>query len=192
VSTPEPASSIRRRPRIHWPAVLTILRVVLVVPVVVLTLMRTHVSSWVAFFAFGVAALTDGFDGFAARRMQLVSTAGQLWDPIADKILVIASMIALVIVGRFPAWAAAIIIARELAVTVLRWVAERRGRGFPASKTGKMKTGAQLTAVLLYILPVHTVPGWIEGTALGLAVGLTVISGIQYFMRAPTLLSDAS
>jgi CDP-diacylglycerol--glycerol-3-phosphate 3-phosphatidyltransferase len=191
VSTPEPASSIRRRPRIHWPAVLTIMRVVLVVPVVVLTLMRTRASSWVAFFAFGIAALTDGFDGFAARRMQLVSTAGQLWDPIADKILVIASMIALVIVGRFPAWAAAVIIARELAVTVLRWVAERRGRGFPASITGKMKTGAQLMAVLFYILPVHTLPGWLEGTALGLAVGLTVISGIQYFMRAPTLLNDA-
>jgi CDP-diacylglycerol--glycerol-3-phosphate 3-phosphatidyltransferase len=192
VSTLEPASSVRRRPRIHWPAVLTILRVVLVVPVVVLTLMRTRASSRVAFFAFGIAALTDGFDGFAARRMQLVSTAGQLWDPIADKILVIASMIALVIVGRFPAWAAAIIIARELAVTVLRWVAERRGRGFPASKTGKMKTGAQLLAILLYILPVHTVPGWLEGTALGLAVSLSVISGIQYFMRAATLLSDAS
>ena len=192
MSTPEPSSSLRRRPRIHWPAVLTILRVVLVVPVVVLTLMRTRASSWVAFFAFGIAALTDGFDGFAARRMQLVSSAGQLWDPIADKILVIASMIALVIVGRFPAWAAGVIIARESAVTVLRWVAERRGRGFPASKTGKMKTGAQLMAVLLYILPVHTVPGWLEGTALGLAVGLTVISGIQYFMRAPTLLSDAS
>jgi CDP-diacylglycerol--glycerol-3-phosphate 3-phosphatidyltransferase len=192
VSTPEPASSIRRRPRIHWPAVLTILRVVLVVPVVVLTLMRTRASSWVAFFAFGIAALTDGFDGFAARRMQLVSSAGQLWDPIADKILVIASMIALVIVGRFPAWAAGVIIARELAVTVLRWVADRRGRGFPASKTGKMKTGAQLMAVLLYILPVDTVPGWLEGTTLGLAVGLSVISGIQYFMRAPTLLNDAS
>ena len=192
MSTPEPASSIRRRPRIHWPAVLTILRVVLVVPVVLLTLMRTRASSWVAFFAFGIAALTDGFDGFAARRMQLVSTAGQLWDPIADKILVIASMIALVIVGRFPAWAAAVIIARESAVTVLRWMAESRGRGFPASKTGKMKTGAQLLAILLYILPVHTVPGWLEGTALGLAVGLSVISGIQYFMRAPTLLRDAS
>jgi CDP-diacylglycerol--glycerol-3-phosphate 3-phosphatidyltransferase len=188
----DPAGSLRRRPRIHWPAVLTILRVVLVVPVVALTLARTHAASWVAFFAFGIAALTDGFDGFAARRMQLVSTAGQLWDPIADKILVIASMVALVIVGRFPAWAAAVIVLRESAVTVLRWMAERRGRGFPASITGKMKTGAQLVAVLLFILPVRTVPGWLEGTALGFAVGLTVLSGVQYFMRAPSLLSDAS
>ena len=191
MSTPGRADELKRRPRIHWPAVLTIARVVLVVPVVVLTLNRSRGASWVAFFAFGVAALTDGFDGFAARRMQLVSTAGQLWDPIADKILVIASMVALVIVGRFPAWAAWIIIGRESAVTVLRWVAERRGRGFPASIAGKMKTGAQLLAVLLYILPSHTVPGWLEGTALGLAVALTLISGFQYFMRAPALLTDA-
>jgi len=191
VSTPGLGDPVRRRPRIHWPAVLTIARVVLVVPVVVLTLMRTRGASWVAFFAFGIAALTDGFDGFAARRMQLVSTAGQLWDPIADKILVTASMVALVIVGRFPAWAAWIIIAREAGVTVLRWVAERRGRGFPASVAGKMKTGAQLLAVLLYILPPRTAPGWLEGTVLGIAVGLTVISGIQYFMRAPSLLTDA-
>lgn len=186
-----PVGGLPRRPRIHWPAVLTILRVVLVAPVVILTLKRTHSASWIAFFAFGIAALTDGLDGFAARRMQLVSSAGQLWDPIADKILVISSMVALVIVGRFPAWAAAIIIARELAVTVLRWVADQRHRGFPASRTGKMKTGAQLLAVLLYILPVRTVPGWLETTALILAVALTLISGAQYFARAPKLLSDA-
>ena len=191
MSTPGRADELKRRPRIHWPAVLTIARVVLVVPVVILTLNRSRGASWVAFVAFGVAALTDGLDGFAARRMQLVSTAGQLWDPIADKILVIASIVALVIVGRFPAWAAWIIIARESAVTVLRWVAERRGRGFPASIAGKLKTGAQLLAVLLYIVPSHTAPGWLEGTALGLAVGLTLISGLQYFMRAPALLTDA-
>ncbi|HJT36894.1 MAG TPA: CDP-diacylglycerol--glycerol-3-phosphate 3-phosphatidyltransferase [Actinomycetota bacterium] len=191
MSVPERANEVRPRPRIHWPAVLTIAGVVLVVPVVALTLTRSRGASWVAFFAFGIAALTDGLDGFAARRMQLVSSAGQLWDPIADKILVTASMVALVIVGRFPAWAAWVIIGREAAVTVLRWVADRRGHGFPASITGKMKTGAQLLAVLLYILPSHTAPGWLEGTFLVLAVGLSVISGIQYFMRAPTLLTDA-
>jgi len=188
---PDARSAPAARRRIHWPALLTILRVILVVPVVALTLARTKATSWVAFFAFGIAALTDGLDGFAARRMQLVSSAGQLWDPIADKILVVASMIALVIVGRFPSWAAAIIIARESAVTVLRWVAARRRRGFPASIAGKMKTGAQLIAILLYILPTDTAPGWLEGTALWAALALTVISGAQYMVRAPSLLADA-
>jgi CDP-diacylglycerol--glycerol-3-phosphate 3-phosphatidyltransferase len=176
------------RPRIHWPAVLTVARVILVVPVVALTLKRTDGSSWVAFAAFGVAALTDGLDGFAARRMGLVSAAGQMWDPIADKILVLASMAGLVVVGRFPAWAAVIIVVRELAVTALRWAATRRGRGFPASVAGKAKTFAQLVAVLMYILPPGTVPGALEGTFLWLALGLTLASGAQYFMRAPSLL----
>jgi CDP-diacylglycerol--glycerol-3-phosphate 3-phosphatidyltransferase len=120
--------------------------------------------------------------------MGLVSAAGQLWDPIADKILVLASMAALVVVGRFPAWAAIVIVVRELAVTALRWAAARRGRGFPASVAGKAKTFAQLVAVLLYILPPGSVPGAVEASMLGIAVGLTVVSGAQYLMRAPSLL----
>lgn len=178
----------RPRPRIHWPWVLTVVRVLLTIPVVALTLNETDASSWLAFVAFGVAALTDGLDGFAARRMDLVSDAGKLWDPIADKILVLAALAALVVVGRFPLWAALVIVVREGAVTVLRWAADRRGRGFPASLAGKAKTFAQLVAVLLYILPPGTVAGWLEGTVLGLAVGLTVLSGAQYLLRAPRLL----
>lgn len=176
------------RRRIHWPALLTILRIVLVVPVVVLTLERTFASSWVAFGAFAVAALTDGLDGYFARKLDLVSSMGQLWDPIADKILVTASMFALAAVGRFPVWAAALIVGRELAVTMLRAVASGRGRGFPASKTGKAKTGAQLVAVLLFIVPYNG--GWVpvRWAWLALALALSVASGAQYFTHAGDLL----
>ena len=174
---------------IHWPAVLTLARVVLVIPVVVLTLRETSASAWLAFAAFAVAAATDGLDGFAARKMGLVSDAGKLWDPIADKILVIAAMSASVVVGRFPLFAALIIVVRELAVTALRWIAGRRGRMFGASVAGKLKTAAQLVAVLLYILPAGTVPSSVEGTVLALAVVLTIGSGVQYFLRAPALLT---
>jgi len=142
-----------------------------------------------AFFAFGTAALTDGLDGFVARKMQMVSKAGQLWDPIADKLLVLVAIWALVVVGRFPAWAAGVIAVREAAVTALRIAADRRGRGFPASWTGKFKTGAQLIAVLFFILPRHTVPGWLEGIALWSAVLLSIASGAEYFARAPRLLA---
>jgi CDP-diacylglycerol--glycerol-3-phosphate 3-phosphatidyltransferase len=174
--------------RIHWPNALTLLRVLLIPPVVILTLADTEASSWVAFFAFGTAALTDGLDGYVARRMELVSETGQLLDPIADKMLVTAAMVALVVVGRFPAWAAVVIVAREVAVSALRFLAARRGRGFPASLVGKAKTGAQLVAVLLYILPLGT--GWaaLKHTFLGLAVFLTVVSGLDYLIRAPKLL----
>lgn len=181
----------RRTTRIHWPAVLTGIRVVLVIPVVVFTLKQTDASSWIAWLAFGAAALTDGLDGYVARRMQLVSEVGQLWDPLADKVLVTASMVALVVVGEFPAWAAATIVAREVAVAALRWAASRRGNSFPPSLAGKVKTGAQLFAVLFFILPVGGAMDWIEDVFLWVAVVLTVGSGADYLRRAPRLLRGA-
>lgn len=192
VSAPTAASTpnvaLTRR-RIHWPAVLTFIRIVLAIPVVLLTLMETRSASYLAFVAFFIAALTDGLDGAIARRMDLVTPNGQLWDPIADKILVLAAMGGLVAVGRFPIWGAVIIVVRELVVTALRITATRRGRGFPPSRTGKAKTGAELLAVLLYILPADTVPGAIELGVLILAVSLAVISGVDYLRRAPRILS---
>jgi len=181
-----------RRRRLHWPAILTVLRIVLVVPVVALTLHRTEASDWVAFAAFGIAAITDGLDGYAARRMDLVSNMGQLWDPIADKNLVTASMAALVVVGRFPGWAAIVIVVREVAVTALRAVASRRGRGFPASLAGKAKTGAQLVAVLLFILPYEGAWVPIRWGWLSLALLLSIVSGIDYFRRAPKILGQTA
>lgn len=174
----------------HWPAVLTVVRVILAIPVVILTLQQTRAASYAAAIAFAVAALTDGLDGFAARRMDLVSTAGQFWDPIADKALLLSAMAGLVAVGRFPLWAALVIVVRELAVTVLRWRAERQGRGFAASKTAKLKTAMQLVAVLLFILPKDVMPSPVEQVALWLAVVLTVVSGLQYLRRAPTILGE--
>lgn len=178
----------RRATALHWPAILTALRVVLVAPVVYFTLERTEASAWVAFVAFAVAALTDGLDGWAARRLRLESRAGQLWDPLADKVLVSAAMVALVAVDRFPAWAAGVILAREAAVSVLRWTAARRGRGFPPSLAGKGKTGAQLVAVLLSILPWEGAWDAAAGVWLGVALVLTVASGADYFRRAPAIL----
>ncbi|MFN2613344.1 MAG: CDP-diacylglycerol--glycerol-3-phosphate 3-phosphatidyltransferase [Actinomycetota bacterium] len=173
--------------RIHWPALLTAFRALMVIPVVVLLVEH---QPWIAFVAFAVAALTDGLDGFAARKLSLVSETGQLWDPIADKILVLVSMIGLVVVHRFPAWAAAVIIARELAVTALRLVADRRRRGFPASWAGKFKTGAQLIAVLLSIMPKGAVPHWMVSVSIWIAVALTVWSGLQYLVRARQILHE--
>lgn len=182
----------RRASGIHWPAVLTGIRVVLVVPVVIFTLKQTEASSWIAWLAFGAAAITDGLDGYVARRLQMVSAMGQLWDPLADKVLVTASMVALVVVERFPAWAAATIVAREVAVAALRWVASRRGNSFPPSLAGKAKTGAQLFAVLFFIIPAGGALDWIEDVFLWAAVVLTVGSGADYFRRAPQLLRGAT
>jgi CDP-diacylglycerol---glycerol-3-phosphate 3-phosphatidyltransferase len=172
------------RARLPWPWILTGVRIVLVIPVVWLTLLETPLASRIAFVTFAVAALTDTLDGALARKLDMVSSAGMLWDPIADKILVLASMIALVVVGRFPAWAAIILTGRELLITWLRIAMEKRGRGFPASPLGKIKTALELVAVLLFILPRDTVPSLLESWVLWLAVAAAVVSGFDYLNRA--------
>ena len=172
------------------PNTITIVRGLLVIPIVLLMLERTDASDWVAFTGFAVAALTDRVDGALARRWESVSSIGQFLDPLVDKVLVVTAMAALVYLGRFPAWAAIVILLREIAVTALRIAASRRGRGFPAGRTGKWKTAWQLVAVGGFLIPSEAV-GWraFRGASLGVAIALTLISGWEYLRRAPALLS---
>lgn len=169
---------------------MTVLRGLLVVPVVLLMLNRTEASDWVAFAAFCVAALTDRIDGALARRWDSISGTGQFLDPLVDKVLVAASMAALVYLDRFPAWAAVLIVAREVSVTILRVAASRKGRGFPADRLAKWKTTLQLAAVAAYMVPASS-EAWraVRGSLLGVAVALTIATAISYFRRAPALLA---
>lgn len=171
------------------PNAITIARGILVVPVVLLMLKRTDGSDWVAFAGFAIAALTDRIDGALARRWEVISSLGAFLDPLVDKVLVTAAMVALVYLDRFPLWAASIIVVRELAVTALRIAASRRGRGFPAANAGKLKTALQLVAVGCFMIPSEA-RFWNEfrHVWLGAAVALTIWSGWQYFRRAPALL----
>ncbi len=175
------------------PNAVTVVRGLLVLPVVLLMLKRTDGSDWVAFAGFCVAALTDGLDGALARRWQSVSSAGQFLDPLVDKVLVVAAMAALVYLDRFPAWAAVVIVVREIAVTALRVAASRRGRGFPAARAGKWKTTLQLIAVGAYVVPSQA--AWwraFRGTMLAAALIMTIVSGYVYLRRAPALLAGAA
>ena len=101
---------------------------------------------------FAVAALTDWLDGYLARRRRQVTTFGQLMDPLADKLLITAALVSLVQMELAPAWMVAIILGRELGVTVLRSVAFSRGVTIPASRLGKIKMLSQVIAILLLIL----------------------------------------
>lgn len=152
-------------------------------------LQRTDGADWVAFMVFSLAALTDRLDGALARRWEAVSSTGQFLDPLVDKVLVTASMIALVYLKRFPAWAAIVILLREVGVTVLRVAASRRGRGFPADRLAKWKTTLQLIAVAAFMVPA-TAFAWrvYRGSMLGAAVALTLLTGLTYFRRAPQIL----
>lgn len=143
----------------NLPNALTLARIVLVPLLVValLTKFEGHMilgvpKSYVAAGIFGIASLTDWLDGYLARRRQQITILGQLLDPVADKLLISAALVSLVQLGVAPAWMAAIIIGRELAVTGLRGVAQTRGLIMPASPLGKIKMVAEVVAILLLIL----------------------------------------
>jgi CDP-diacylglycerol--glycerol-3-phosphate 3-phosphatidyltransferase len=168
---------------------LTLLRV-LIVPVFVV-LLAGHggrVMSWRvgAFAGFAVASVTDRVDGYLARSRGLVTEVGKIADPIADKALIGAALLGLSALGELAWWVTAIVLAREIGVTVLRFVVIRHGV-IPASHGGKLKTLLQSFAIGLYVLPWN---GWL-GTArfwlMAVAVVVTLVTGADYIARAVRL-----
>jgi CDP-diacylglycerol---glycerol-3-phosphate 3-phosphatidyltransferase len=165
---------------LNLPNVLTVVRI-LAVPVIVVALLdETPNGDALAAAVFALAAFTDGLDGYIARSRDSVTTFGKLMDPLADKLLIVAALVALVSLGRLAAWVAMVIIAREVAVTGLRVVAAEQGVVISASWLGKVKTILQVAAVFALIL-------W-ESSPLGVdllvyaAVAATVVSGADYFL----------
>jgi CDP-diacylglycerol---glycerol-3-phosphate 3-phosphatidyltransferase len=168
---------------------LTLIRLLLV-PVFVLLLIANggHSGGWRvwAFVAFAVACVTDLVDGDLARRRDLVTEVGKIADPIADKALTGSALLGLSALGDLPWWVTAIVLARELGITALRFFVIRHGV-IPASRGGKVKTLVQNIAIGLYVLPLS---GWLASTrfwAMGLALALTVVTGADYVSKALTL-----
>jgi CDP-diacylglycerol--glycerol-3-phosphate 3-phosphatidyltransferase len=150
----------------------------------VLVLSRDDTAATVAAAVFVFGAFTDGLDGWLARRYSGATRIGVWLDPLADKILVSAPVIALSAIGEFPVWAAAIIVGRELAVSLLRAWLGTHGVGMPASPWGKAKTAVQMVLVPLYLLPLGPGADTTRRVVLALAVALTLWSGLDYFLRA--------
>ena len=133
---------------------------------------------------FGLASLTDWLDGFLARRRGQVTGIGQWMDPLADKLLVTAALISLVQLDRAPAWMGAVILGRELSVTVLRSMIHARGQSLPASPLGKIKMAAQVAAILLLILSPHLNELFVAGqVALWIATIAALVSAADYWRR---------
>ncbi|MBO0777030.1 MAG: CDP-diacylglycerol--glycerol-3-phosphate 3-phosphatidyltransferase [Actinobacteria bacterium] len=163
---------------------LTVLRLALV-PVFVAFLLQ---GGWGwrigAFFAFGIASLTDLLDGRIARSRGLITDFGKIADPIADKALTGAALVTLSALGQLAWWVTAVIIAREVGVTGLRFWVIRRGV-IAASRGGKLKTLLQVVAIALYVLPG---PGPVVREVVMLAAVLvTVVTGADYGVRAVRL-----
>jgi CDP-diacylglycerol---glycerol-3-phosphate 3-phosphatidyltransferase len=144
-----------------------------------------HETFWriAAFVVFAVAVVTDRFDGALARSYGMVTEFGTLADPIADKALIGAALIGLSLLGALPWWVTAVIMAREILVTVLRFAVLRRGV-IPASRGGKLKTLVQAIAIGLFVLPLSGL--WLDAAwvVMWAAVVLTVLTGADYVVSA--------
>jgi len=178
----------------NLPNVLTLARFVMV-PIFMLFL--TFNNTWstvIALVVFSVAALTDFFDGYLARKLNQVTTFGKFIDPMADKLLMVAAWLAFIEMGDLSAIAGMILIGRELLVTGLRVLAASQGTVIPAGPLGKAKTVIHIIMVIAILLShLVDVGVWdmpITATMIWVSVIISFVSGIQYFYNAKSLFSS--
>lgn len=167
----------------NLPNFLTLLRILLV-PVFTFAILRgPFPGNFPAAIIFILAAITDGLDGYLARRRKEVTRFGKLIDPIADKLLITAALLTLVQLGAVSSWGALVIIGREFAVSGLRILAASEGKVISASNWGKVKTLSQIIAVAGFILGIS----W-SNILLWIAILATIVSGVDYFLKAQNIL----
>lgn len=159
--------------------VITVLRLVL--SPLLLVMIVEDPSSWAAFGFWTILAFSDGIDGYLARRHG-TTRSGAFLDPLADKVLVLGAMFALVAADRFWVVPVAIIAVREVAISVFRTQLGRQGLAVPARTLGKIKTVVQESAVALALLPITADAELAATVVLWVAVGLTILSGAQYLL----------
>jgi CDP-diacylglycerol--glycerol-3-phosphate 3-phosphatidyltransferase len=188
--------------RINLATRITLARMVLI-PVFLVVLLGRMPSwgPWLAAAVFTLLAASDGVDGYIARSRNQVTTFGKFIDPLADKLLVAAALIALVELREIPSWVAIVIISRELIVSGLRMVAIAEGKVIAASKWGKVKTVLQIVAIVLFILKDTPTPlaiadidliaivSVVAWPVMLVAVFLTLASMIEYFYHARDVLT---
>jgi CDP-diacylglycerol--glycerol-3-phosphate 3-phosphatidyltransferase len=186
----------------NLPNRLTLVRIFLIPVILAVISMRISYGDYIAAVVFILAASTDGLDGYIARKKKLVTRLGKLMDPLADKLLISAALIALVELQRLSAWVAVVIIGREFAVTGLRALAAADGNIIAAGRLGKIKTVTQIIAIsALFLKDLPLLVGHLSGMpvtapeiksywimlgqlSMSVAVFYTMWSGIDYFNRS--------
>ena len=187
---------------------LTLIRIILV-PLFLIFMVVEGIpyGTIIASSIFIIASITDKLDGYIARSRNQITNCGKFMDPLADKLLVSAALISLVELQFVPAWMAVVIIAREFAVTGLRTIAASDGRVLAASWWGKIKTVIQIIAIILLLFKANisdsvALTKMVENSdfltgffqyapeiALGLAVIITIVSGLDYFIKNRDVIS---
>lgn len=140
----------------------------------------------IATLIFILAAVTDGLDGYIARKKKIVTNLGKFLDPLADKLLITAALISLVEMQRLEAWIAIVIISREFAVTGLRLIAVAESHVIAASPLGKLKTIVQIVAIVTLMLnnvPFSYISFPFDQVVTWLMVMITIASGVDYFYK---------
>ena len=178
----------------NLPNKLTLLRVCLI-PVFLLlypaSVLGDPISRYAALGVFIAASLTDALDGYIARSQNLITNFGKLMDPMADKLLVAAAMIAMVQTGALPSWVVIIIISREFLITGFRMLALERGIVIAASSWGKYKTISQIAMILLILLDfTDFIPNVIVWVVIYAATVLTVISAVDYILKNKGVMTE--
>jgi|SRR5690606_13088868 len=179
-------SVVRRAPVLNAANALTTLRLILVpvfVAFVVVSGMLQPGWRISACLTFAIASLTDFVDGWIARRYQLITAFGKVADPIADKALTGSALLLLSWYDRLPWWVTALILTREIGVTLIRFWVIRFGV-IAASRGGKVKTVLQILAIAWYLWPMPAALDEVGPWLLGAAVVVTVVTGGDYVVRA--------
>ena len=179
------------RLRSSIPNQITVARLASVPLLMFLILWDSSLTRVIGVAIFFLAAVSDAVDGYLARSFKQTSVFGKFADPIADKLLIVGALVCLLQLGELNAVWVMIIIAREFLVTGLRILAISEGQVIPASILGKLKTVSHIVLVMAILVGrAFSVGSWIEiakTASLAVAVTLTVVSGIEYFVRSRKL-----
>lgn len=176
----------------NLPNKLTILRVIMI-PFFLIALLVEGIpyGKWIALGIFILASFTDMLDGKIARKYNLITNFGKFMDPLADKLLVSAALIALIPLGKIPEWVVIIIISREFIISGFRLVASDNGVVIAASYWGKIKTVTQMVMIVLLIADfANPAMNVLETVFIYLALALTVISLVDYLVKNKDVLKE--
>ena len=174
----------------NLPNKLSIARAVCIPVIVILLYLKDPACRIAASILFILACLTDFLDGRIARKRNLVTDFGKFIDPVADKLLVLTTLIMLVHRGMMPAWVVIVVLCRELSVDGLRMVAVTQGKVIAAGPLGKWKTACQMVLIsIMLILDLSFSTSWPVMILTGIMVLLTVISAVDYFVRNRSVLA---
>jgi CDP-diacylglycerol--glycerol-3-phosphate 3-phosphatidyltransferase len=165
---------------------ITIIRVIAIPIILMMLFSPNQIHRWVTALFFFVVAITDTLDGYLARRRGMETTLGKFLDPLADKLLIVTALIALIPARDIPFWMVIVIVGREIAVTGLRGIVGSQDIVISASTWGKYKTFFENASIFFFILSGGVAPFnfyWIGIGLLWVALFLAVISAIDYFQR---------